>query len=147
MITSLWDVLDQFLAKHQAQLEQSKRPLYYAAIARAKQGNAELAEQLAKKAAEIDSQTTLESFFAAKDLEEHNQFDWAVREYRRSIDDEKIATHEGILARVYLASLLHDYEHTRRRPRSWNRWQRPSRTKAKSANCTQSCIAIIADDC
>jgi hypothetical protein len=106
----LWDVLDQFLSKHLGQLERNKRSLYYAAIARAKQGNAELAEQLAGKAAEIDSQTTLESFFAAKDLEEHNQFDWAVREYRRSIDDEKIATHEGILARVSLASLLHDYE-------------------------------------
>ena len=86
-----WEVLDEFLAKHQDQLEQSKRPLYYAAIARAKQGKAEQAEQLAEKAAQIDSQTTLESFFAAKDLEEHNQFDWAVREYRRSIDDEKIA--------------------------------------------------------
>jgi tetratricopeptide (TPR) repeat protein len=106
----LWEVLDQFLAKHQEQLERSKRSLYYVAIARAKQGNAELAEQLAAKAAEIDSQTMLDSFFAAKDLEEHNQFDWAVREYRRSIDDEKVAKHEGILARVSLASLLHDYE-------------------------------------
>jgi tetratricopeptide (TPR) repeat protein len=107
----LWDVLERFLAKYQAQLEQSKRPLYHAAIARAKQGNAEQAEQMAEKAAQMDSQTSLESFFAAKELEEHNQFDWAVREYRNSIDDEKIATQEGILARVSLASLLHDYEH------------------------------------
>jgi tetratricopeptide (TPR) repeat protein len=103
-------VLDKYLAKHQPQLEQGKRPLYYVAIARAKQGNAELAEQLAEKAAQIDTQTALESFFAAKDLEEHSQFNWAVREYRRSIDDEKVATHEGIVARVALASMLHDYE-------------------------------------
>lgn len=109
----LWDVLEKFLAKHQAALERSKRPLYYAAIARAKQGNSDEAGRLAEKAAKIDSQTTLDSFLAAKDLEEHSQFDWAVREYRRSIDDEKIATQEGILARVYLASLLHDYEHYR----------------------------------
>jgi tetratricopeptide (TPR) repeat protein len=106
----LYDVLDEYLAKHQAQLEKSKRPLYYVAMARAKQGNAKQAEQLAEKASQIDSQTTLESFLAAKDLEEHNQFDWSVREYRRSIDDEKVASHEGILARVSLASLLHDYE-------------------------------------
>ena len=33
-----WDVLDTFLAKHQARLEQSKRPLYFAAIARAEAG-------------------------------------------------------------------------------------------------------------
>jgi len=109
----LWDVLERFLAKHQGALERSKRPLYYAAIARAKQGNSDEAGRLAEKAAKIDSQTTLDSFLAAKDLEEHGQFDWAVREYRRSIDDEKIATQEGILARVYLASLLHDYEHYR----------------------------------
>jgi len=105
-----WEVLDEFLAKHQAQLEQSKRPLYYAALARAKQGKAEQAEQLAEKASQIDPQSTLESFITAKDLEEQSQFEWAVREYRRSIDDQKIASHEGILARVYLASLLHDYE-------------------------------------
>ena len=105
-----WEVLDEFLAKHQARLDQSKRPLYYAAIARAKQGKDDEAEQLAEKASQIDPQNTLESFLAAKDLEEHGQFKWAVREYRRSIDDRKVASHEGILARVYLASLLHDYE-------------------------------------
>jgi tetratricopeptide (TPR) repeat protein len=105
-----WQALDEFLAKHHGELEQSKRPLYYAAIAQAKHGKVEEAEQLAEKAAQIDSQTTLESFLTAKDLEEHNQFDWAVREYRRSIDDQKVATHEGILARIYLASLLHDHE-------------------------------------
>ena len=29
-----WDVLDLFLAKHQSKLEQTKRPLYHAALAR-----------------------------------------------------------------------------------------------------------------
>jgi tetratricopeptide (TPR) repeat protein len=106
-----WDVLDEFLDGHQTQLERSKRPLYYAALARAEQGKGELAEQLAEKAAQLDPQTALESFVTAKDLEEHRQFDWAVREYRRAIDSQKIASHEGILARIYLGSLLHDYEH------------------------------------
>ncbi|MCI0334663.1 MAG: tetratricopeptide repeat protein [Planctomycetes bacterium] len=105
-----WEVLDDFLAKHQDQLEQSKRPLYYAALARAKQGKADMAEQLAEKAAQIDPQNTLESFLTAKDLEEHSRFKWAVREYRRSINDQNVASHEGILARIYLGSLLHDYE-------------------------------------
>jgi tetratricopeptide (TPR) repeat protein len=106
----LWTALDEFLAKHGDQLEQSKRSLYHAALARAAQGKADEAEQLAEKAAQLESQAALEHFITAKDLEEHNQFDWAVREYRRAIDDQKIASHEGILSRLYLASLLHDYE-------------------------------------
>ncbi len=108
-----WEVLDDFLAKHQDRLEQSKRPLYYAALARAKQGKTDEAERLAEKAAQIESQNTLDSFLTAKDLEEHSQFQWAVREYRRSIDDQNVASHEGIVARIYLGSLLHDYEQHR----------------------------------
>ena len=105
-----WNALDEFLAKHQSRLQQSKRPLYYAALARAKQGKTDLGEELAKKAADLDPQAGLESFVAAKDLEEHSQFDWAVREYRRTIDKEPVSSHGAILARVYLANLLHDYE-------------------------------------
>jgi tetratricopeptide (TPR) repeat protein len=108
-----WQVLDGFLAKHEPILEQSKRPLYYAALARARQGKTDLAEQLAEKAARLDPQATLESFVTAKDLEEHGQFEWAVREYHRAIDNQQVASHEAILARVYLASLLHDYEQHR----------------------------------
>ena len=85
-----WNALDEFLAKHQSRLQQSKRPLYYAALARAKQGKTDLGEELAQKAADLDPQAALESFVAAKDLEEHNQFDWAVREYRR--DDRQRAS-------------------------------------------------------
>jgi tetratricopeptide (TPR) repeat protein len=105
-----WKALDEFLAKHQPRLQQSKRPLYYAALARAKQGQRELGEELAQKAADLDPQAALESFIVAKDLEEHSQFDWAVREYRRTIDKEPVSSHSAILARVYLANLLHDYE-------------------------------------
>jgi tetratricopeptide (TPR) repeat protein len=105
-----WDALDQFLTKHQSSFDESKRLLYYAAMARAGQGKAELAEQLAEKAAQLDSQTTLESFIAAKDLEEHRQFEWAVREYHRAIDDQPIGEHESILARISLAAMQHDYE-------------------------------------
>ncbi|MEX0613286.1 MAG: hypothetical protein WD229_14295 [Pirellulales bacterium] len=106
----MWDVLDEFLAKHQPSFAQNKRLLYYAALARARQGKTESAEQLAEKAAQLDSQAGLESFVTAKDLEEHGQFDWAVREYHRAIDNQQVAAHEAILARIYLASLLHDYE-------------------------------------
>jgi tetratricopeptide (TPR) repeat protein len=104
-----WDALDSFLAKHQSRLEQSKRPMYYAALARVKQGKQEAAEQLAKSASEIQAPGSLEGFITAKDLEEHGQFDWAVREYRRAIDKQPSDGTETILARIYLSGLLHDY--------------------------------------
>jgi tetratricopeptide (TPR) repeat protein len=106
-----WQAVDEMLAKHQPRLLQSKRALYYAALARAQQGKKELAEELAQKAAALEPQTPLESFITAhQDLEEHSQFEWAVREYRRLVDREPVASREGIFARVYLANMLHDYE-------------------------------------
>jgi tetratricopeptide (TPR) repeat protein len=105
-----WPALDEMLAKHEGRLQQSKRALYYAALARARQGKADVAEQLAQKANALDPQASLESFITAHELEEQSQFEWAVREYRRSVDKEPIESNEGILSRVYLASLLHDYE-------------------------------------
>lgn len=104
-----WDVLDAFLTKHQTRLEQSKRPLYYAALARAEQGKGELAEEVAARAAQVEAQAPLENFTTAKDLEEHGKFDWAVREYRRLVDKPGDSG-ETILARIYLSGLLHDYE-------------------------------------
>ena len=85
-------------------------------------GQGRAAEELAQKAADLDPQAALESFVAAKDLEEHSQFDWAVREYRRTIDKQPVASHEAILARVYLASLLHDYEKHEEAAERWSRW-------------------------
>jgi tetratricopeptide (TPR) repeat protein len=105
-----WDVLDIFLNKHQPRLAQSKRPMYYAALARAKQGKQDVAEDIAKRASEIESQATLEGFSTAKDLEQHGQFEWAVREYRRAIDKQPPESPENILARISLSALLHDHQ-------------------------------------
>jgi len=106
-----WDVLDSFLAKHQSRLEQSKRPLYYAALARQAQGKQDVAKELAEKAAALESQFRLEGVAAAKDLEEHGQFEWAVREYRRAINKQPPESKEYMLACIFLTTLLHDYEH------------------------------------
>lgn len=106
-----WDVLDAFLAKHRSRLEQSKRPLYYAAIARIKQEKKDLAEELAAKAALLTPQEgTLEGLSVAKELEERLQFEWAVREYRRTIEKQPAESIDNILGRIWLANLLHDYE-------------------------------------
>lgn len=105
-----WNVLDTFLDKHLAQVIQNKRPLYYAALARSLEGKHDLADQLAADAAALPSQGRLESFFSARDMEEHGQFDWAVREYRRAIEKQPSDTGEPFLARLALANLYHDYE-------------------------------------
>ncbi|HVT29714.1 MAG TPA: hypothetical protein VHE81_16975, partial [Lacipirellulaceae bacterium] len=107
-----WDALDAFLDKHQSRLEQTKRPLYYAALARAEEGKNELAEELAAKAAALPSQQNLmEGVLIAKDdLEERSKFDWAVREYHRAIENRPAESLESIVARNYLGTLLHDYE-------------------------------------
>lgn len=103
-----WDILDAFLAKHQLRLEQAKRPLYAVALARAKQGQDEIADQLAERAAALPPQMPLENFLMAKELEEDSKFDWASREYRRVLDAQKIAAHEAILARIELANMQFD---------------------------------------
>ena len=105
-----WDALERFLADHTARFAHIKRPMYFAAMARAKQGKDDLAQQLADQAAAIDSQTTAESLRAANDLELHKQFEWSVREYHMAIAKQPIASHETMIARIELASLLHDYE-------------------------------------
>ena len=40
----------------------------------------------------------------------YGQVEWAAREYRRALDKESIISTEVIFSRVYLASMLHDYE-------------------------------------
>jgi len=47
----------------------------------------------------------------AKDLEERLHFDWAVRVYHRAIDKQPAESIDSILSRIWLANLLHDYEH------------------------------------
>jgi tetratricopeptide (TPR) repeat protein len=107
-----WEALDGFISKHQARLEQGKKPMYYAALARAKQGKKDQAEELAAKAVQIASpEGGLDSLFMARDLEERSQFDWSVREYRHIIEKQSADQLESILSRSWLASMQHDYEH------------------------------------
>jgi tetratricopeptide (TPR) repeat protein len=103
-----WDVLDSFLTKNQSRLEQSKRPLYYAAVARKKQGRQELAEELAKTALSLEAQPG-ESLIVASELEEHSQFEWSVREYRRLIDKQPVENEVTIVAKTYLSKQLDDH--------------------------------------
>lgn len=106
-----WNVLDAFLDKNQSRL-QAKRPLYFAALARGEQGKPDIAEQLATSAAELPTHSDLEGLAAARELEERSKFDWAVREYRKSIDKQPgdALSTEPILARFSLSNLLHDYD-------------------------------------
>ncbi|MCC7475737.1 MAG: tetratricopeptide repeat protein [Pirellulales bacterium] len=106
----LWGVLDSFLGKHQSRFEHRKRVLYHTALAREKQGQTKLADELATRAAQAAPSLSHEAISAAIDLERKNKHEWAIREYRGSI--ERLASapinEDVIIARVQLARLLHD---------------------------------------
>lgn len=105
-----WDALDAFLDKYQQRLERNKRSLYLAALARAHQGKKELADALADKASKLATQEPLESVEIARELAVREQYEWSLREYESVIDSRPIGSHEAILARTFLAVMLHDHE-------------------------------------
>jgi tetratricopeptide (TPR) repeat protein len=105
-----WEALDQFVTKYESRIEQTKAPLYLVALARAQQGNKELAEQLAERASKLDPKQPLSSFEEAHQLASLGQVDWAVREYHQTIDGQPAESPVAIPARVLLSRLLEDYE-------------------------------------
>lgn len=105
-----WTTMDDLLNRHPDRFSRNKKPLYAAAIARKQQGRAEVAEELAEQASRLDTTEPLGGFEVAKDLEYRDLYEWAVREHRRIIDNERIDSHESIVARVTLAGMLHDHE-------------------------------------
>jgi tetratricopeptide (TPR) repeat protein len=105
-----WDSVDDLLAHHAERFARGKKPLYAAAHARLAQGNEQLAEKLAADAAKVEATDPLGSFEMAKDLEYRGRYEWAVREYRSSIDDERVESPESIVSRVSLAELMHDHD-------------------------------------
>ena len=103
-------VLDQFATKYDGRIQQAKRPLYLVALARAQEGNKELAEQLAERAWHLDPKQPLASFDEARELAGLGQLDWAVREYHLAFDNQPLDSPTAIPARVLLSVLLQDYE-------------------------------------
>jgi len=105
-----WTSVENLLDRHPERFARGKQPLYAAAIARKQLGKNDVAEELAERASREEATEALGAFEIAKDLEYRDLYEWAVREHRRTIDSERIDSHESIVARVTLASLLHDHE-------------------------------------
>jgi tetratricopeptide (TPR) repeat protein len=106
----MWAALDQFVTKYDGRIQQAKRPLYLVALARAQEGNKELAEQLAERAWHLEPKQPLASFDEARELAGLGQLDWAAREYHVAFDNQPLDSPTGIPARVLLSVLLQDYE-------------------------------------
>jgi tetratricopeptide (TPR) repeat protein len=106
----MWGALDQFVTKYDGRIQQAKRPLYLVAMARAEEGNKELAEQLAEKAWHLEPKQPLASFDEARELGGLGQVDWAVREYHVAFDNQPLDSPTAIPSRVLLSVLLQDYE-------------------------------------
>ena len=77
-----WDALDQVAAKHDDQIQKSKRTLYLLALARTKQIKPMPPTSLARQAAKLRPAKPLDGLEAAQLLVALGQYDWAVREYR-----------------------------------------------------------------
>ena len=105
-----WGALDQFATKYESRIQQTKTSLYLLALARAQQGQKDVAEQLAERASHLEPKQPLASLDQGHQLASLGQVDWAVREYRQSIEDQPAESPVAIPARVLLSRLLEDYE-------------------------------------
>ena len=85
-----WDALDELAAAHNDQIQKSKRTLYLLALARTKQGKADAAEELARRAAQLTPAKPLDGLNAAQLLVALGQFDWAMREYQTGIEGQPV---------------------------------------------------------
>lgn len=106
-----WDKLDEFLARHRRQLAAARQPLYAAAIARRKQGQNETAEQLARQALDVPVDDPRQRLIDVNYfLLPRQQWEWAEREYRRTIELEPMASQWSLYSRIRLADMLYDLE-------------------------------------
>jgi tetratricopeptide (TPR) repeat protein len=112
-----WQGLDLFAVKYDDRIRQTKPSLYLLALARAKQNQSALADQLALEASQLGNRATsdqIEAFAEQLNLAQllvgWGQFDWAVREYRQGFEDKPVDSDESIAGRVLLSNLLQDYE-------------------------------------
>jgi tetratricopeptide (TPR) repeat protein len=106
-----WDALEQVAQTHDDKIHKSKRTLYLLAMARSKQNRADVADKLAKQAAELRGAKPFDGLEAAQLLVQLGQYDWAVREYESDLKDQPVESVVSIGARVQLSDLLRDYEH------------------------------------
>jgi tetratricopeptide (TPR) repeat protein len=105
-----WDALDQFTTKHDGRIRRSKPSLYLLAMARSTRGNQDAAEELAGEALELPAKSDLEGIHAARIVSELGYFEWAIREYRLTLDSKPLKSPEAIAACTLLSNLLQDYE-------------------------------------
>jgi tetratricopeptide (TPR) repeat protein len=105
-----WDPLDQFAARYDRRIRQSKPSLYLLAMARSAQGKVDVADELAEEALGLQSHSDLESISAAQIVSREGHFDWAVRQYEHILAGKDLQTPERVWACVLHSSLLQDYQ-------------------------------------
>lgn len=105
-----WAKLDELLSQHQEQIAKTRRPQYVAAIARQKQGQDDVADQLADAALVFPIIDRRQFFRDTQFLVKRERCEWANREYRKAIDNEPFDSQTAICSRTQLALLLNDLD-------------------------------------
>jgi Flp pilus assembly protein TadD len=103
-----WTVLDEVVERFDGAIANEPILLYALAQARAEQGNSQLAEELAKRAFDLNPQSPEEHFALAGVLQERGLSAWSDREYRFIIEKLPPVNRGTIVARLLLSEDLHD---------------------------------------
>ena len=106
-----WDVFDVVMAEYDQKLAKTRRAQYLAAIAYRARGDANRAEELAKRSFETEPRTTIDRVMMARYLQAQSEYDWAEREFVKTAnagDDD--SPESSLIARTWFSSMLHDLE-------------------------------------
>jgi tetratricopeptide (TPR) repeat protein len=103
-----WEVVNQLISEQADMFEQDAELLYIAADAYLKQGNRELADATADRAAAIDPENYREHVRLGSVLEDRGLKEWAEREYRHVTEHSPANSLDSIKAHIDLSEMLHD---------------------------------------
>ncbi len=105
-----WSLIDEVHKRFAARFEGDAEFLYRLAEARIKQGREEVAETLARRAFEQNDDDSSERIRLGVVLQSRGMFQWAEREYRRTIEQGPPGVIAHVEAHLYLSEMLHEQQ-------------------------------------
>lgn len=103
-----WTVVDEVAKRFAAQFERDAYLLYVLAEVRAKQGDRDEAERVAKRAMALGGEQAEDHFRTAYRLELRGMKQWALREYTKVIEMGPPSARTAVYAAVRLSEMQHD---------------------------------------
>lgn len=111
MTHEAWALVDEIAARFQDMFQTDAVLMYRLAEAQLKRGQAERAEETARRAFSLPNENMMERYECAYRLHQsRGLIDWAEREYRYVLEQEPLVSATALRARQRLAEMLHDFE-------------------------------------